>query len=807
MTLTTDDVLDRLVGNRPALVRRQAEADRVIAASGAAHLVHEMNVSTGDGRGRPWRIDPIPVVLDGATFDALATDVVARVRALERILADLYGPRHLVRDGVVPGEALSSTPRYRMGVVGTPAPARWLTTYAVDVVSLADGSWRIAQDLTDAPTGLGYALLDRSAMMRVADEILGPEGAGLVASLTGVGAELRHALAATTTVPSPRIVLFSGGIDHPGYVEHSSLARLLGYTLVERPDLVIRQGRLWLRALAGLDPIDVVYRRVEDHDTDAIEISGAGGRGVPGLLSAVSAGGLVLANAHGSGVIEEADLAGYWDAAAESLTGSSLRLTPLVAGQSVALAERPAFRNGDTSSATVVVRLHAIVGPDEVTVVPGGNGRVLAPGDDPRNPSAHVAKDVWVIGSERPIPLIVAPLPQVDLAQSVPTRAADALFWTGRALERAESIARTIRVVSARRRQDPVLVTFDGARWAFRMAAALRAVRAESLGGGESDSAAVTEYAAPAAAASGDAELRRSVRRGLAELDAELRTSTQAMVARLRAFIADAAAVGEFLPSNTSRVLNTLARLTDGFAGATPAAGTPIDALDDVMATLSAFAGMWSESTVRGPAWRFGDIGIRVERSLVVLDLVSACTESRADRRGDPTVRPPCRVCGVCGADPTEPCRSERAGPSDGILNPATVSGQVPDVVDAASLELLLAANESLVAYRRQYRSDVDLAPTMELLLRNRDNPRGYLSCLDRLAEHVADVDWPEGSAKVALLAEMVSSVSVADLVGGDPVVDRIVVARDAVVTFANQVVERWFATPVKPMLVRAGPP
>lgn len=128
----------------------------------------------------------------------------------------------------------------------------------------------------------------------------------------------------------------------------------------------------------------------------------------------------------------------------------------------------------------------------------------------------------------------------------------------------------------------------------------------------------------------------------------------------------------------------------------------------------------------------------------------------------------------------------------------------VLDVVDVASLEVLLAANESLVAYRRQYRSDVDVSPTFELLLRDRDNPRGYLSCMDRLAEHVADVDWAEGSAKVALLAEMVSSMTAADLAGGDPVVDRIGATHEAVSAFADQIVARWFATPVKPMLVRA---
>ena len=85
---------------------------------------------------RPWRVDPVPFVLDGATFERLAAGIVERVAAMERILADLYGPRTLVADGVVPGEALSSTTRYRIGSVGLSPPRRWLTTYAADVVQL-----------------------------------------------------------------------------------------------------------------------------------------------------------------------------------------------------------------------------------------------------------------------------------------------------------------------------------------------------------------------------------------------------------------------------------------------------------------------------------------------------------------------------------------------------------------------------------------------------------------------------------------------------------------------------------------------
>ena len=298
------ELLPQFLTDHLALTRRQVEADRLIGASLAGHLVHDLPDGGGTTRGgRPWRLDPIPLVLDGDVFDELAAGVRERLLGLEALLADLYGPREAVKAGWVPAEDLSSSPRYRLAAVGTPPPPRWLTTYAIDVIALADGSWRVVQDLADTPTGVGYALIDRAVMARVAAELLGPEGSSDLASISGFPADLRHALAATSAVASPRIVVFSGGVQEPAYVEHSSLARLLGFHLVGAPDLVVRRGRVWLRTLGGLDPIDVIYRRLADASVDPIEVSATNTTGVPGLLFAATEGGVVLANAHGCGVV------------------------------------------------------------------------------------------------------------------------------------------------------------------------------------------------------------------------------------------------------------------------------------------------------------------------------------------------------------------------------------------------------------------------------------------------------------------------------------------------------------------------
>jgi uncharacterized circularly permuted ATP-grasp superfamily protein/uncharacterized alpha-E superfamily protein len=714
------ELLARFPLDEALLTRCQAEADRLIGASLAGHLVHD---DDGGGAGsrpdRPWQLDPLPYVLGGEEFDVLAAAVRARVRGLEAVLADLYGPRRTVQDGIVPAEVLSAARRYRMAAVGAPPPPRWLVTYAVDVVRLADGSWRVVQDLTDTPTGTGYGLIDRAAMARVAAALLGPDATRDVASIHGFPAELRHALGAVSPVPSPRIVVFSSGMGQPAYVEHSLLAGLLGFHLVLPADLVVRRGRLWLRTLGGFDRVDVVYRRLADAEVDPLSVAGT--TGVPGLVAAVGDGGAVLANAYGAGVLEDPALASYWPAAAEALTGDGLGLAPLAPGDR--LATVPSFRDRRLGEAAVVVRLHAVHGPDGVTVMAGGNGRVLAEGDAPQRPTARLAKDVWVLGPDRAAPVIVAPLPQVDLAESAPTRAADAMFWLGRAAERAEAVAKVARVITARRQTDPLLAEHDGGRWSRQMTHVLRVARGTPV----VDDAGSDPVVA---------------------LDAELVAASGALSTRLHALLAEAALVGEYLPVTAGRVLRSLAAGRDRFAHRRAAA----DELDACVVDLAALTGLWGESTVQGPAWRFGELGRRIERALVVLELVDACVP---------------------------------------VVTDAGDRGEA-DVVAAASLEILLAANESLVAYRRQHRSDVELDAALHLLLAAPENPRSYLACVHRLAEHVAALDWQAGREAVAALAGLVDEYAV-----GVPAAHR------AVLAFADLVHDTWFATPVNPTVVR----
>ena len=321
-----DEVLDTDGSLRPAwqaaaralgpfhpgeLLDRQRQADRLLDAEGTGHLVHELSLAT-DRHGnsaaarsvsRPWRLDPIPFVIDASDFQQLAKGAIERMQAVDALLADCYGERTLVADGILPAPLLHSLPSFRQ-VAGRYRPPAWLVHYAVDLIRDARGAWHVVHDLTDAPSGFGYSLLNRSVLARVMPEGLRALG---VAAIHDHADALRQALAAVTPAGrvSPRSVVLTPGPADATYVEHSYLATRLGLHLVEGADVVMRAGRLWLRVLDGLEPIDVVYRRVGDAQLDPLEPGHhGGGTGVPGIVWGARAGGVTLANAYGSALAE-----------------------------------------------------------------------------------------------------------------------------------------------------------------------------------------------------------------------------------------------------------------------------------------------------------------------------------------------------------------------------------------------------------------------------------------------------------------------------------------------------------------------
>ena len=304
------------------LAARHEELTRLLRNEGATYNAFD------DGRSvrRPWTLDPVPLVLDHADWAALESAVAQRVALLDLVVGDLYGDRSLITRGLVPAELVLGHPSFLRACTGITVPgAHRLFTTAVDVVRERDGGFRAICDRAQAPSGLGYALVNRSALSRVFPTLHRTSG---VERLAGFVRAIRAGVAAAAPADAdePRVAILTPGPLSETYFEHAYLASFLGYPLVEGRDLVVQNNRVWLRSLAGLDPVDVLIRRVDDEWCDPVELRADSLLGVPGLVEVVRRGRVAVLNPLGSGILESPALAGLLDDLAPALLGEELAL-------------------------------------------------------------------------------------------------------------------------------------------------------------------------------------------------------------------------------------------------------------------------------------------------------------------------------------------------------------------------------------------------------------------------------------------------------------------------------------------------
>jgi uncharacterized circularly permuted ATP-grasp superfamily protein/uncharacterized alpha-E superfamily protein len=710
---------------------RRRLADRLLVGEGASYVQHEHDTS------RPPRVDPVPLVWPQRDWAALEAGLSQRATLLQALLDDVYGPQDLLRRGVIPAELVLGSPWFRWPAIRVqPAQGPRLVVYAADLVRDASGRLVVLRDHTDAPGGAGYALVNRRVLTRLFPDVYRDLR---VERLSGWFTQLRASLAALSPPDrgSPRTVVLTPGIGHPSYFEHTYLASYLGYHLVEGQDLAVRGGRVWLRALAGLEPVDVILRRVEDAAADPLELGGEGPGGVAGLLEAAREQGVGIANALGSGAAGDVALHAYLEEACRALLGEPLRLPSLptywlgdpdhlaealanwddlvvhdldapiarsvftkvltdpeqaalraavearprrfVTQPRISLATAPVLEERAVVPGTVVVRIMAVASAGGWAPLPGGLGRVVRDDIPILRQRDGAAKDVWVLADDRPQPQRAwsargSEIPQVDLRTSLPSRVAEALFWVGRNAERAETIARLSLALVQRYEQAPELAATSASHdgWIERIVAALRAVSG-GLGRDELD---VDDAA--------------GVRR---ELAAALGDRNGALADCLNHLATSAGSVREYLSTGTWRVLSALDARRLGLAADAAKADLFLVAedLDDTVLSLMALGGLAAESIVRGPGWRFLDLGRRTERAVLLLGLVEA-----------------------------------------------TLVPWNPDASVQPVYETLLTTCESLVAYRRRHRSDLELDEVCDLLLADDTNPRSLAFQIDRVVEDLA---------------------------------------------------------------------
>ncbi len=243
---------------------------------------------------------------------------------MEALLQDFYGSGSLLTEGALPAAALTGSPDFVRAVRGVPPPGgRFLQFYAADLGRGPDGRWWVLDDRTQAPSGVGYALENRLVLSRAFPNIYNSMN---VRRLAPFFDDLRRGLAAGADRNDPRICLLTPGSFSETYFEQAHLARYLGFLLVEGDDLVVRNGRVYVRTIAGLKRADVILRRVDADFIDPLELNSASRLGVPGLLDAIRSGGVVVLNMPGSGVLESKALLGFLPKLCRRLLGEDLKM-------------------------------------------------------------------------------------------------------------------------------------------------------------------------------------------------------------------------------------------------------------------------------------------------------------------------------------------------------------------------------------------------------------------------------------------------------------------------------------------------
>ena len=491
------------------LGRRCFRAERRIRENGITYNIY------GDplGANRPWEIDIVPFLISAEEWRYIEQGIIQRAKLLSLILEDIYGSQSLIKDGHFPAELLYANPAFLRPMVGVRVPSHsYLHMLAVDLARSPDGRWWVLSDRTQAPSGSGYALENRTIVSDVLPNVF---SSSKVLRLAPFFRAQRDALASLAERSNPRIVLLTPGPHNETYFEHSYIARYLGFALVEGADLTVRDRCVFLKTVDGLERVDVILRRVDDSFCDPLELRGDSLLGVPGLVDAVVAGNVQVANALGSGVIETAAIMPFLPGLSRHLTGESLKLQSVatwwcgqsyafdwvinhldsvvlkpafpsrgmepvfsaklepaekrklavqmrafpheyVAQEQIALSNAPVWGNGHLYSRSVVLRAYVVNTGYGWTAIPGGLVRVAeAEGSVVSMQRGGHSKDAWVLwdGPVDTFSLLHPRNQPVALRRGspdVPSSVADRVFWLGRYVERAENTARIARSMISR---------------------------------------------------------------------------------------------------------------------------------------------------------------------------------------------------------------------------------------------------------------------------------------------------------------------------------------------------------------------
>lgn len=742
-------LLESLAGLGPTEIhRREESARRILGEHGATYHMH------GEDHVRPWELDLLPLLIAPGEWRVIETGLTQRARLLNALLADFYGPQRTLREGVLPPAMVHANPAFLRACHGIrPSKGLYLVRLAADLARSPDGQWWVLSDRSQAPSGAGYSLENRV----VASQLLPNEFyVSQVRQVAPFFDAERQALRRLAPRPEgePHVVMLTPGPRAATYFEHSFLAGHQGFTLVEGEDLTVRDERVFLKTLEGLRQVDVIVRRLDEHGCDPLELDANSHLGVPGLVQAVRARTVALANALGSGAVEGPSLLAFLPSLCRFLLGEQLLLPSLatwwcgqkrelghvlehldslvikpafpgleqptvlgaalsaqelaalrdriranparfVGQEQVRLSTTPVWENGCFEPRPLVLRAFVVQGDTAVTIMPGGLTRVAPSREDPlvSSRTGGASKDTWVLADpEHPEPAALLPRARRRSAR-VPVQAGEV---ASRVADNLFWLGRYAERVE------------DGGRL---LRCALQRLAGENFQTDNPELRGLTallqqlevlpEGFSPEA---GAGELERELVRLV------FRATNLGTIQELRYRLRQTAfVVRDRLSADTWRVLDRLDTELTLQPGRNPLESA-LALLNALIINLSALSGMELENMVRGHGWVFLDVGRRLERATNLTTLVATALRVESAQRS--------------------------------ILQP------------------LLEIADSTISYRRLQYARTFIGPVLELLLLADRNPRSLLFQLHRMAEHAAnlpgsppvdDTETPTGVVDAAL--------------------------------------------------------
>ena len=719
------------------LQRRGAEAAKLLRENGVTYNVY------GDpaGQSRPWQLDPVPLLVSSEEWSVIESGLLERAELLNLVLADIYGPRELIRKGILPLELLYNHGGFLRACDQIALRGKHqLVIYAADLARGPDDRMWVLGDRTQAPSGAGYALENRIAMSRVMPSLFRDSHVHRLALFFQSLRSGLNAIAPATT-ENPRIVVLTPGPLNETYFEHAYLASYLGYPLVQGDDLTVRDGYLWLKSLNGLERVDVVLRRVDDDFCDPLELREDSRLGVPGLVEVARRGNVAIANPLGSSVLENPGLMAFLPGIAQHFLGRPLRLPTAatwwcgqpkeleyvlanlhklvikptyrgpgvrpvfghllsqqeLAGWRARIKAQPAFYVGQEQEgfSTVpslvggkleprhaVLRSFLVARADSYVVMPGGLTRSAPQKDEMplSNQAGSISKDTWVLASEPEVPTELVMRPS------------------------AEQLAASLSGALPSRAADNL---FWVGRYAERAEGTIRLLRAtiKKLHGDPDRSdidhndslycllRAVTQLTGtqPGFLAEDAEALLQNPETELLSVALD-ETRIGSLAYTLRSMVQTGNSVRDLWSSDTWRVIEKLEEhVVSSKNLAQPSLWQLQDLMDQMITTLAAFSGLAKENMTRGSAWLFLDIGRRLERGTSLLTLLRS---TLAEKRNE--------------------------------------------TVETLLIEALLDTSDNLICYRQHYRNNMEVSAILDLLLLDEKNPRSIAYQITSLQHHAS---------------------------------------------------------------------